>query len=708
MRRAVFWLVPVALGAGWAGAHLVAAARFGSGFALVALSIALLRWPLRTWTDAHDRALPARHVILAAICVLAVFFRTYHLDPPGLWGDDALNGLIALDVLDGKIGSPFSLVRHAHSYFHALTNFVIAGSFWAFGASPASLRLPGIISGVAAVPLLHGTIAPLFGSRVALLAAFFFASSTLQVNHSKVLLQVVLGQLFFLSALFLLVRGITGSRRAMVWLSGLPLALCLYTYHSTKLAPFVFIVFGAVVWRQAEAERRRAVAVDLLGAAVVFCVACVPALAVYAKNPMAFLTRTEVGIWHEMRSGSWSPLWRSLWRSAMAFHYQQGPVTMHWFGIGTDPALNAVVGFLSLHGLVESVRRWRESRHILLLTWFAIGLVPGLLSSDAPRIYRMLLAASPLYVWAGLTVARLHAFLLGPGWERRIGRAATALLVVSVPFIDFDAYFRRTYTHPGFRRFQAERMVAIASKLRDLGSGWTGHLLARDFDSQYPTLVFLARAWNVELRDARSLVDLVPVRECSGDGILYAMSSGSEGAAAALQAFYPGVEPEAWEGAPVSEAWTDWWWRRKPPRPPPAAVFFALPCAMAESMASVPYRHGLVAEYRTGSGLVRRTEPYPYYAFFPPTFPRPFTVRWRGRLRVPDDGSYRLEVVTNGRPTLRIDRQVWSPERELGAGSHALDLEIAEVPAVARLELYWQGPGKPRQLVPPEAFTPPS
>ena len=238
---------------GIAGSLALMWGRFALGGALFIASVVLMRWPVSIWDGEPVRELSPRRcrIALLAVCALAVFFRVYRLNQPGLWGDDALNGLLAYDILDGKIHSPFQIIRHSHSNFHALSNYPIAAAFWLFGADLTTLRLPGIVLSTLCVPLLYGTVAPLFGSTVALLAALFYASSPPQLIFAKELVQIITGQFFQLSGMCLLVRGVTAGRNWVVAASGLPLALCVYTYHSARLAPVVAVAFViAAAWER--------------------------------------------------------------------------------------------------------------------------------------------------------------------------------------------------------------------------------------------------------------------------------------------------------------------------------------------------------------------------------------------------------------------------------------------------------------------------
>ena len=91
-------------------------------------------------------------------------------------------------------------------------------------------------------------------------------------------------------------------------------------------------------------------------------------------------------------------------------------------------------------------------------------------------------------------------------------RAAAVALAVADPLIDSQYYFYRVYTHPVFRWFQGERMVEMARTLRRYGPGWTGYLMADNFDAGHETFRFLSRAWDLDIEPVGSLADVLPLR----------------------------------------------------------------------------------------------------------------------------------------------------------------------------------------------------
>src|SRR5204863_423315 len=155
--------------------------------------------------------------------------------------------------------------------------------------------------------------------------------------------------------------------------------------------------------------------------------------------------------------------------------------------------------------------------HLFLLAWFAIGLLPGFLSSEAPRVYRILLATPPVFLWAALPLERLWSWARSPAAEVRLGGRITAgalvgLILLLQPLFDFDYYFHRVYSHREYNNTQGTRIVEMARLLRERGPGFTGYLIDEGFGARHDSVAFLARVWSLNIRETASLSELVPLR----------------------------------------------------------------------------------------------------------------------------------------------------------------------------------------------------
>jgi hypothetical protein len=674
------------------------------GMGGLALSVVALLWPFSFWRPPAAPELKAwqLRVGLAAVVGALVFFRFYRLVPPGIWGDDAINGLLAFRILDGEISSPFELVQHSHSHFHALTNYAIAAAFQLIEPGLTALRLPGVIASLLAGVYLVVATRALFGARVAIIAGLLFASSPLQLNHAKNLIQIVFGLMFQTAGLALLVQGITARRRTPVILAAALLAATAYTYHAAKLAPLVALPYLLAVWYT---NRRERWAPTAFLALTVFAICLAPAVLSYLENPNALFSRVSgVSLLTAVReSGDAWPLWDSAWRTLAIFHYEQGP-NYHWFGIGGDPALNPIVGFLALHGLVASLRGWREPRHLLLLSWFVIGLLPGFLSADAPRVYRVLLATPPIYIWAAMAVAALWNGRAPATSARVIMRTVAAMLVAGTLFADFNYYFHRVYTHPQFRWMQGDRQVSLARALRAHGVGWTGYLLNPRFSANYETMRFFVRAWDLNLHDVQSLAGALPLNDRSSAGALLLTTTETNEIEPLIRDFYPNSTVENFiEPAPRSWFFGGHWpYEPTAPRREPVASAIAVKRADIDRQR---WKHGprwqpITVEYEIGDRRHQQREPYPYHNFFPEMSRGPINGRWRGILEVPPPGERKIFVYANGRISLRIDGELVPDVVKLAPGRHEFALEVADMPKRPQLRILTSSPTGSHSLIP--------
>jgi len=651
------------------------------------------------WAIEEPRAADSQSsaAALALVAAVLVFFRAYRLNPPGLWGDDAINGLLALRVLDGEIASPFSLIRHAHSSFHALANFAIAASFDAFGASLTTLRLPGVIAGCIAGLGLYGIARRCFGVTTALIAALLFATSPMEIAHAKSLTQVVLGLMFQILGMYALVRADQERRAGWFAAAGVGLAATVYTYHSAKIAVLVAAPLVIDQLRRPETRRRSWIA------AVAFAIALLPAVQSYWADRLALTGRAQsVSLSAEIaEAGSLMPLVEAVVRTLGIFHYAQGP-KYHWFGPATDPALTLLSAALVLAGMAYSLTRWRSPYHQTLLVWFAVGIAPAALSSEAPRVYRALLASPPLFIWAAMPLARLwHA-----ATHDRVGRVAratvVALLLAGAVF-DYNYYFHRWYTHPYLRWNLGQRMVELASIARDAGDDWIGVVMTPTFSARYESLDLLSRFWNLDLRDAGSTRAALQLDPSITGGAIFLTAPGSETAVRALKRIFPSAEVrERFDPAPYM-----WWgggsWPFAEIRPHPYPVTYGLAVAGTDPGWTRASRAHVHVRCVVGKDELEYREPLPFYHFFVDTFAKPASCVWTGDLIAPNNPPRSIDVETNLDPSITVDGQAYAGE-ELEPGRHSIRIESGKPQKRFRLRLFWKGPGSRRQPIPPSAW----
>jgi sugar lactone lactonase YvrE len=125
--------------------------------------------------------------------------------------------------------------------------------------------------------------------------------------------------------------------------------------------------------------------------------------------------------------------------------------------------------------------------------------------------------------------------------------------------------------------------------------------------------------------------------------------------------------------------------------------------------------HGLTGLYRAGVDQgtkpeTARVDPVISFTFQTTTLPRPYSIEWRGRLRVPQEGFYAIataqrsssdlflddtEIITNAEQSVVHDKQLY-----LSAGWHAVRLVFRDQDNYSSMFLYWTPPGHARSIIP--------
>jgi 4-amino-4-deoxy-L-arabinose transferase-like glycosyltransferase len=171
--------------------------------------------------------------------------------PPGLYHDEAYNGLDALRVLGGY-----------HPWYFAANNgreplflYLVSYSVGLFGRTVLALRLPAAIIGTLTIPATYWLGRELFNRRIGLLAAAIMTVTFWPIQLSHIGLRAVSLPLF--SALFIAmgVRAYRSNHRRDWIIAGLLYGVSFYTYLASRFTPAVLVSF-AIVLIAAKRSRR--------------------------------------------------------------------------------------------------------------------------------------------------------------------------------------------------------------------------------------------------------------------------------------------------------------------------------------------------------------------------------------------------------------------------------------------------------------------
>jgi len=401
---------------------------------------------------------PVRRVItspwfqLALILLVAAFFRLWQIEsiPPGLFGDEATDGLDALDVLAGR-GAIFFTANFGREGLHM---WIVAAMFQLLGVTPLALRLPSALAGIGTAlatywlgrelagtvdwglgrlvdwetgksgirpsnpPIYQPTNLPTYQSLLPLLASLYVAASYWHVHFSRFGIRGVFTPLFGALAFAAFWRGINKANRrigesanqqisdssfvlrpsSFHWfvLSGLFLGLSLHFYTASRFFPFFLGGFLLLQWIVAWVTGRPEAALlrrHFWGLAVLFLVAALvfaPLGVYFLQHPGSFMQRAgEV-----VATKADAPLARMAQAAAAnvaQFFIPGRGDPEQFYNLPQRAVFDPLTALLALIGIAALLWRWRSPAALFLLTWFPALLLPSFLATDRwPTLPRVL------------------------------------------------------------------------------------------------------------------------------------------------------------------------------------------------------------------------------------------------------------------------------------------------------------------------------
>ncbi len=385
---------------------------------------------------------------LLLILLVAAAYRLWQLPamPPGLFGDEAVNGLDALDALAGRA----SLFYPANYGREGLAMLLFAAGIQLGGPTALALRLPAALAGIATAlgsywlgrELLAGT--RYRGALVPLLAALFLSTSFWHVYTSRYAERLIFTPLMTTLAFAAFWRAANRAGRPAAWpwflLSGLFLGLSVHFYSISRLLPVFLALYllaqAGYLWLARRSRQSDAIADPgqsllrrafwpLVGLYGVALLVFAPLGLYFLSHPGSFVQRAQVvSAFNPELNGS----------GAGAMMLQAGMANLRQFvvpGAGDSaPFFNlpgravfdpltaglAVAGLLLCLSLVLAGWQRRRpapvaaqgSRLLFLLLWFPVMLLPGLLAVDRfPALPRVMGVIPGVYFFPALALGEL-------------------------------------------------------------------------------------------------------------------------------------------------------------------------------------------------------------------------------------------------------------------------------------------------------------
>lgn len=397
----------------WWGASLILGVlllRFDYAW-LGALSL-IVSWKLQGAFTSVPVSPPASRVVISAyvaiIALVALLTRTMWLDalPIGMFRDEARHGLLAQQIADGArfVYSGFADLPAGYFYLAAVP------VDW-FGHTAASIRMVAALAGFSTVFALYWFMRDWLGRDWALYTSMLLATFLWHVGLSRIAWPATMGPLLTVIALGSLWYGI--HRRPLAWgaLAGLATGGMLYFYHSSRLLPLVLLIACAVfIW---QSHRSWQTYWPLWATwAVVALLVALPMLIYAFADLQVYMRRIGATSITQFAAKQGIP---SGYAVLMNLHtylgmlFVQGDANPRHFNLGA-PHLNVVEAVAFVVGLMALWQR-RDGATVVIGAWMLIGMLPGVLSVDAPHALRSVEMIVPVTMVMALGVTVLWARL---------------------------------------------------------------------------------------------------------------------------------------------------------------------------------------------------------------------------------------------------------------------------------------------------------
>jgi 4-amino-4-deoxy-L-arabinose transferase-like glycosyltransferase len=428
-----------------------------------------------------------RSLLLFGVLAITSFFRFYHLaaTPPGLYIDEAMDGVNAQNVAqtgqfkvyypedNGREGLYVNILALAFRY-HLLPDTV-----------PWSLRMPAAVSGVLTVLGVYLLVTELFTDSIALLSAFFLATSFWHINFSRIGFRAILAPFCLSWAMYFLLKACRGNRlrnrtlragegTAKYFLyavaGGVFYGLGFYTYIAFRITPLLLPI--PIIFFRKEPAVWKCAAFFLI---VTFLVA-LPIGWHYLHHPADFFSRTaQLSV-----TRSATPLAvvaGNTYKTALMFNWRGDRNWRH--NVSREPQLYWPVGIFFLLGMILCATGFPKKHSglaagdsqfaiLFLIVWFILGALPEILSdAGIPHALRAILMVAPAMIFAAIGAFWVYCRLaakLDAGWMAAI----TACFLAFLGAAAYRQYFVTWARNPNVAAAFDADYVAIGKQINAL------------------------------------------------------------------------------------------------------------------------------------------------------------------------------------------------------------------------------------------------
>jgi len=416
--------------------------------------------------------------------------RIYQLDslPPGLFMDEAMNGLDAQDVWRNQHFPVFFSANNGREPLYIyLQAFILA----LVGENGLSMRLVSVYTGILTIPLVYVLGRTLFrktiptANWIGTTAAAALAASYWHVSLSRLGFRTILLPLFVMLALLWFWWGWQKGKLRWFGMAGIALGLSQYTYLAARAIPILFMGLVGLILLVGLLSHRLARHKTLLKGALFMSAV---ALLIYLPlgyylltTPSDVAARTDdVSLLGQSALAGESvgmALINNVVLTGRMFvdrgdtnlrHNLPGRAALDWLNF---------VGFVT--GLILLLRHWRKPQSWLLAIWFVVMLLPTFLATAAPQYLRASGAVGSGVIIVGIGLVWWWERLLG--WFETRGRLTRPfrfwvllpifVLTISTTHTAVDYFIRWANTPNLYNQFEGVELEAANVARQKLDEG---------------------------------------------------------------------------------------------------------------------------------------------------------------------------------------------------------------------------------------------
>lgn len=444
--------------------------------------------------------------IAVFLFVAALLFRLPFLEthPPGLWYDEAINGLDGLSVIGNIVKVPDRIPVNGFPVFFTTENhprepmymYLVGILFLFLKPNIFSLRLASILIGALTVPLVYRLVRSSGNTRrLAFIAAIALLGMRWHIHNSRLALRVIL--LPFWIGLSFLVFFEAVKRRGKIFyiLAGFVFGLGFYTHLSFRLAPFilgiyVFFLFRKeiLVWKR----DRKNLTLFCIAAAIAF----LPLGIDYLKNPFHLFGRMkEVSLFENGMASGFYLILKNIYSVLLMFSFKgdQNP----FLNIPGMPVLNPLGSLFFYWGIYLCIKKIREPFCIMLFSWLFFMLLGTILSTEAPHFGRSFGACIPATVFMGFGLIECYEWTFD-FFRKKRAILALGIILLFITVWDISLYYGKYRSDPRLWYRTNASWTEVAEKTSELANDGIKVYLPGDM-YRHPTVQFITIGAPAEL-----------------------------------------------------------------------------------------------------------------------------------------------------------------------------------------------------------------